>query len=70
MSNCIGAFMNEKRDFREETQLSSSEEIALKYAAGRLGMSKAGILRLGLLQLVDNLRRNEVLSETGIVTED
>jgi hypothetical protein len=33
-------------------------------------LSKSAVLRFGLLQLVDNVRRKEVLSETGVGTED
>lgn len=62
--------MTELRNFREETALTASEELSLKYVSGRLGLSKSAVLRFGLLQLVDNVRRKEVLSETGVGTED
>ena len=70
MSNCIQELlMTELRNFREETALTSTEEIALKFAAGKLGLSKSATLRLGLLRLVDHLNRADALVNTGLSTE-
>ena len=62
--------MSDLRNFREETSLTNSEEIVLKWVAGKLGMSKSGTLRFGVLQLANHLRRNERSEETGLPTED
>jgi hypothetical protein len=62
--------MSDLRNFREETLLTASEDVVLKYVAGKLGMSKAGVLRFGLLQLANHLRRKERSDETGFSTED
>jgi len=62
--------MSERREFREETLLNSSEEVSLKYISGKLGLSKSATLRLGLLQLVDKINRTERMNDTGLLAED
>jgi hypothetical protein len=59
----------EKRDFREETLLNAAEWQLLKACSGRLGLSKSATLRFALLQLGNKITREEVLSDTGIVTD-
>lgn len=58
----------EKHDFREETNLNATEEVSLSWAAGKLGISKSATLRLGLIMLVEKLRREQALRDTGIVS--
>jgi hypothetical protein len=70
MSNCTGLPMTDLRNFREETSLTGSEEIVLKWVAGKLGMTKSGTLRFGILQLANHLKREEMSDETGFSTED
>ena len=60
--------IEDRRDFREETQLNSAEFYMLRDLAGQLGLSKAAVLRLALHQLGDKFITEQRLRETGIVT--
>lgn len=60
--------MNDKHDFREETNLNAVEEVALNWLAGKLGISKSATLRLGMIRLVEQAKREEALHSTGLVS--
>ena len=55
--------IEDKRDFREETLLNSAEFRLLMELKGKFGISKAAVLRYGLLKLGDDLLRKERLME-------
>lgn len=55
--------IEDKRDFREETLLNSAEFRLLIDLKSHYGISKAAVLRYGLLQLGDNHLREERMSE-------
>lgn len=62
--------MADKRDFREETALNAAEFVLLKSLTGKLGLSKAAVLRYALHFLGDHVIKNEQLKDTGLLTED
>ncbi len=63
--------MNEnKRDFREETNLNAAEFALLKELAGELGLSKSAALRYCLHEIGDKVIRSKHVRDTGIVSGD
>lgn len=56
----------EKRNIREEVNLNPTEEVALEWLAGRLGLSKSATLRTGFLELVEKVRMQDRLQQCGI----
>jgi len=61
--------IEKKRDFREETLLNAAEWNMLKTVAGKYGVSKSAVLRMGLLALGDKITRAEAMQNTGIFPE-
>jgi len=69
MRHYLGEFMNEKRDFREETLLNAAEEALLKEISGKFGVSKSAALRICLHHVGDQITRQSRLRDTGILTD-